>query len=223
MVKFLCTTVLVLALAEISLAQTEVRFTFAQLGSVDVLLDSNTPQNDASFLSYVNAGAYNDTVIHRSDQADLGCQVVQGGGYVPNSNPDVAPTAIAQTYTAPYESTGLSNVKYTLGAASYSYQGSAGSQWYFNMGNNSDLDGGYTAFGTVVGGTSVLDQIFSLKVYDLESNSPFSTVPLFPSYTTFPPQPADWVTVTSVQVVPEPATLSLLALGGLAALRRRGR
>jgi cyclophilin family peptidyl-prolyl cis-trans isomerase len=275
-----------LMFAQTALAQDiRVRMTFSQLGSVDVLLDPNTPQTTACFLNYVTAGLYNGTVIHRSDQTDAGVYVIQGGGYVPNSNPDVAPSEIAQTYTAPYASTGLSNVEYTLAAASTAAAGPMSSQWDFNMGNNSDLDGSYCAFGTAVGGTSVLNSIFGLTVYDLEDSSPFSTVPLFPSYTTFPPQAADWVTLTScyrtqslgdfnqdgavdasdftvwaanvgkigtawmagdangdglvdvadydiwfahqgvsapaVSPAPEPATISLLALAGLAILRRR--
>jgi MYXO-CTERM domain-containing protein len=183
----------------VAIAQTRVRMTFAQLGSVDIVLDANTPLTEANFLGYVDTSAYNSTVIHRSDQTDSGCQVIQGGGYIPNAtDPTQEPAEIAQRTPSTFESTGLSNVKYTIGAASTAAQGPMSSQWYFNMGNNSDLDPSYCAFGTVVGGTSVLDSIFALSVYNFGSSTPFSTVPLFPTFSgTGYPATTDWVTLAS--------------------------
>lgn len=64
---------------------TIVRFQMADGSRFDVnLYDRRTPATVANFLAYVNSGAYNNVVIHRSQSGF----VVQGGGFTfPGSLP----------------------------------------------------------------------------------------------------------------------------------------
>jgi hypothetical protein len=121
---------------------------------------------------------------------------------------------------------GDSNVMMTIGAARSSDPDSATSQWYINMADNSagfdDQPGipGYTVFGHVVSGWDTVLAIYGQNVYNF--GSPFSTLPLESSYSgSGMPVFGDFVIIESVALAPEPATVALLAGGGLALIRRR--
>jgi cyclophilin family peptidyl-prolyl cis-trans isomerase len=207
MSRCLYVAVFVLAIAGASPAATaRVRITFYQLGSVDVLLDANTPQTTDNFLSYVDAGSYAGSIMDRSDNKS-GQMVLQGGNYV------ATPTTldpILQTYgTASFEGAlGLSNNTYTLGAATAAAKSPAGSGWYFNMANNTDFNGNYTAFGTVINGSAVLDEIYGLQTYNF--NVPqLATVPMMPSFNPkYFPQVTDWVLVSAAYRISIPGDIN---------------
>jgi len=154
---------------------TIVRFQMADGARFDVnLYDKRTPATVANFLAYVNSGAYNNVVIHRSQSGF----VVQGGGYTyPGSLPFGTVVERAAVTNEPL----LSNVRGTIAMAKLSGNAnSATSQWFINMGNNSaNLDvqnGGFTVFGEVTaGGMAVLDAINALPVFN---SSPFDSLPL---------------------------------------------
>ena len=129
-------------------------------GNVEVnLFDNATPKTVANFLSYVNDGSYNTTVIHRSVKGFI----VQGGGFTY----DGAKLVKTDTKAAVVNEPVYSNVKGTIAMAKLgSDANSATNQWFFNMADNSaNLDfqnSGFTVFGQVVSGFDVLEKIQGL-------------------------------------------------------------
>lgn len=157
-------------------AQT-VRFD-TSLGGIDVILNPSTaPNTVANFMTYVNAGSYNKTIIHRV----IPSFVVQGGGYIVKSHlpfffPPNAP--IANEYKA-------SNVRGTIAMALAGADiNSAQDEWFFNQADNSStLDSqSFTVFGNVANDASlyVLDTIAAVPTYTLTitANNSLSNLPL---------------------------------------------
>lgn len=140
------------------------------------LYPAAAPQTVANFLTYLNDGAYSDTIFHRSVPGF----VEQTGGYV-------SPTATfsggtsqftAITTNAPIPSEyGIPNVLGTVAMALDSGTNEATSQWFVNMGNNTQSLNGYTVFGQVISGMSVLYNVESLPVKNVD-NGTFSQLPV---------------------------------------------
>jgi peptidyl-prolyl cis-trans isomerase A (cyclophilin A) len=137
------------------------------LGPFEVnLYDQDTPATVANFLSYVNAGSYDNVVIHRS-AANF---VVQGGGF---SSTGALPLLGVPANSAVINEPEFSSVRGTIAMAKLGGDpNSATNQWFFNLGNNSaNLDvqnGGFTVFGEVTGtGMTVVDAIAALPVFNL--------------------------------------------------------
>jgi cyclophilin family peptidyl-prolyl cis-trans isomerase len=207
-------------------AGTIVNFKVSGLSFDVELFDEDAPITVANFLSYMNAGAYDNSIIHRSTSYNPAqVQIIQGGGFQLVGNTISAiPTAdpIINEF-------GLSNLRGTIAMAKIGGQpNSATSQWFFNVTDNPNLDlavnsGGFTVFGQVIGevGLNAIDQIAGLQVFDINAlvgapvNGPFGEVPLING--------ESLVIVDSVAVVPEPSALALAALGIAAACIRRRR
>jgi cyclophilin family peptidyl-prolyl cis-trans isomerase len=119
------------------------------------LADEAAPQHVANFLRYVDMGYYTGTVFHRV-QSGL---FVQGGGH------DRELRARSTLPPVPNESSnGLHNTRGTVAAARTSDPDSARSQFFVNLGDNTEqLDGGrepgYTVFARVTEGMEVFDAI----------------------------------------------------------------
>ncbi len=99
-------------------------------GNIDVeLLASVAPASVANFLSYANAGSYNNSFIHRSAPGF----VIQGGGY------DVANDQIYTiTENAPVAGEhSVANTRGTLAYALSTGPDSGTDQWFFNLADNS--------------------------------------------------------------------------------------
>ena len=204
-------------------------------GSFQVqLYDTATPITVENFLNYVANGRYNGPFMHRLVMdPDPGIKIIQGGGYVPGPPFDYVPaySPILNEFDP-----SRSNVRGTIAMAKTSDPDSATSQFFFNLGDNSTaldnplISGGYTVFGEVIGnGMDVLDAMGALETFSFKNSSnPVTTyltdVPLW-DYTSVDLQNSVPVTadnfVTFNVTVPEPASLSLLVLGGLVMLRRR--
>jgi cyclophilin family peptidyl-prolyl cis-trans isomerase len=129
---------------------------------VITLAPDKTPLTVDNFLKYVNAGFYDNTVIHRLSPNF----VVQGGGYANPVSPAAIPTH--KTTNAPIAlevNKGLSNVQWTIAMARTSEPNSATSEFFINLVNNSAaLDphagsAGYAVFGNVSAGTDVVQAI----------------------------------------------------------------
>lgn len=141
-----------------------------------VLFDQQAPLTVANFLRYIRNGKYQGSFIHRLAKNF----VVQGGGFRWN---EAGQIAAIETYANVMNEPGVSNVRGTIAMAKLgSDPNSATSQWFINQNNNAaNLDfqnGGFTAFGRVVGnGMQVVDEINALPAYSLGS-SVFSEVPL---------------------------------------------
>ena len=168
-----------------------VRFSTTQ-GDIDVqLLPDTAPQTVANFLKYMNRGAFNGTIIHRS-VPDF---VIQGGGYKVEGN-----RLVHITEDAPVQNEfRLSNTRGTIAMAKVADKpNSATSEWFFNLKDNgSNLDsqnGGFTVFGRITNdaGLAVIDKIATLP----RSGNP-ADAPIQPDL--------KFVTVTSIAVITAPA------------------
>jgi cyclophilin family peptidyl-prolyl cis-trans isomerase len=134
------------------------------LGDIPLELYPNmAPQTVANFRAYADSGDWNGALIHRSVPGF----VIQGGGY----------REVAGAYqTIPTDppvtnEPCLSNTVGTIAMARIGGQvNSATSQWFVNLANNTGLDsvdGGFTAFGRVIGnGMTVAQQIAALPRVD---------------------------------------------------------
>lgn len=165
------------------------------------LLDTATPNTVANFRSYADDGDWDNTFIHRSVPGF----VVQGGGFsfddaigFPQGIPSDPPVV---------NEPGISNLRGTVAMAKLGGDpNSATNQWFFNLGDNSaNLDfqnGGFTAFGRVVGGTmTVVDQIAALPIFD--AGQPFDTLPLIEPEGTI--DDSELVNITAVTLLDIPA------------------
>lgn len=140
-------------------------------GVIDIeLYDTEAPITVANFLSYVNGGDYNGTVIHRHASVDTsGVSVIQGGGYICcnlfQNLFHIQEDSPIQNEFDPSRS----NIRGTIAMAKTSDPDSATSEWFVNLDDNSaGLDdpsnsGGFTVFGHVLEpGMNVLDEIAAL-------------------------------------------------------------
>jgi peptidyl-prolyl cis-trans isomerase A (cyclophilin A) len=126
------------------------------------LYDTEAPITVQNFLSYTSTQFYTNTLVHRVDR-DF---VIQGGGFVSGQVPKAgvgAPIVLE-------DNTRLSNRRGTLAMARTGEPNSATSQWFFNVRDNTFLDGnaaqrGYAIFGQIISGLPVMDAINSLPVY----------------------------------------------------------
>jgi cyclophilin family peptidyl-prolyl cis-trans isomerase len=128
-------------------------------GAVDVEIDERAaPRHAANFLAYVESGFYDGTIIHRIVPGTM----VQGGRFDPSFSERTPNAPIANEST-----NGLGNRRGTIAAARSEDPNSASSQFFFNLTDNSHLDGsigspGYTVFGRVTAGLDALDTIAEL-------------------------------------------------------------
>jgi cyclophilin family peptidyl-prolyl cis-trans isomerase len=149
--------------------------------NVDIkLLDDAAPLTVANFLNYVKDGDYINSFFHRSVPGF----VVQAGGFIydnelndgafsndPSINdfpgglqPVPEDPPVLNEFNKP-------NVRGTIAMAKIGGDpDSATSQWFFNLADNSsNLDtqnGGFTVFGEVLNGMSVVDNIAGQAIYD---------------------------------------------------------
>ena len=221
-------------------AQT-VRFSFnggslATTGNIDVVLTpTTTPLTVANFLSYLNAGAYNNSIIHRSVPAF----VIQAGGYQ-LINGAVSTTSQNAPITNEFS---VSNTKGTIAMAQSSSPtgtptaaNSATNQWFFNTVNNaSSLDSqDFVVFGSITAQTgspnglalmTALNQlpVFTEVLPGLSSVGDFTDIPLINGYidgNTIVPD--NFVLVTSVVVLPVPIQTGVLNSASAAAAIQNG-
>jgi len=146
-------------------ANSVVRFS-SNVGEIDMeLFDTEKPLTVANFLSYVNAGRYNQSFIHRSVPGS----VIQGGGFGLSGNAVVSVPTSAAVPNEP----GISNQRGTVAMAKLGDNpNSATSQWFINLENNAAIldnqNGGFTVFGRVLGnGMALADRVASLKTQNL--------------------------------------------------------
>jgi peptidyl-prolyl cis-trans isomerase A (cyclophilin A) len=128
-------------------------------GAIDVDIDEQrAPLHAANFERYMESGFYAGTVIHRAVRGSM----VQGGSFDRSLERRTAGVPVANE-----SGNGLSNVRGTIAASRATDPNSATSQFFFNLTDNSHLDGapgtpGYTVFGRVTAGLDVLDRISAL-------------------------------------------------------------
>jgi cyclophilin family peptidyl-prolyl cis-trans isomerase len=120
------------------------------------LQPDRAPLTVQNFLRYVNEGFYTNTLFHRV----VSNFVAQGGGH-DSVSLKLKPT---HEYIVNESGNGLENKRGTVGMARSGPAHSANSQFYVNLGDNTELDPlptrwGYAVFGRVVEGMEVLDKI----------------------------------------------------------------
>ena len=159
----------------------KVRF-YMNMGTVEIeLYGTQSPLNVANFLSYVDDGSYNNSIIHRTRDGSTvaGSDLfAQGGSYKFDGTAITTRAAVNNEFNA---ANGLSNVAYTLAAARGSNPNSATSGWFINQTNNaSSFDPGpYTVLGKVTLGTSIIDQIPYLNNLPILQGSGLDSMPIY--------------------------------------------
>jgi cyclophilin family peptidyl-prolyl cis-trans isomerase len=134
------------------------------VGNIDITLaPDKAPKTVDNFLHYANTGFYNQTIFHRV----VSGFIMQGGGYAPQIT-DVSTATLKTGLFAPIavESTGLSNVTWSISMANSNNPPSVDSitttsEFFFNLGNNTALDGYYPVFGSITAGTTVVQAIIA--------------------------------------------------------------
>lgn len=140
------------------------------MGTIKVqLFPAKAPITVKNFLTYVNMGFYNGTIVHRIDF------VIGMGGYTEALAGKPTLAGIKNE-----SKNGLKNVRGTLAMARYDNPDSATSQFFINLKDNSHLDPsgnqyGYAVFGKVVEGMDVVDSIAKVKT---GNKGPFSNIPV---------------------------------------------
>ncbi len=126
-----------------------------------------TPAAAQHFLSFVDDGSYNGTIIQQADRG----QTIQGGGFkAPTAilgQPGGVPASLPNRGT-PSAEPGNPNQRGTvvLAAATPGSGGGSG-QWVVNMAENAARDGQATVFGRVLGtGMQVVDAMANSRVQD---------------------------------------------------------
>jgi len=133
-----------------------------------------TPVTVENFLRYVDNGLYDGLIFHRVINGFM----IQGGGFNAGMNQ-------LSTYE-PIKNeadTGLSNARGTIAMARTGVVDSATSQFFINHADNSRLDYvspssyGYAAFGRVIEGMEVVDEIAGVQTGNQQG---YQNVPLEP-------------------------------------------
>jgi uncharacterized protein (TIGR03437 family) len=169
------------------------------VGDIDVLLSPDVaPLTVANFLSYVNSGAYTNSIFYRSVPGF----VIQAGGYNLVNHVPVATPQKAAVKNEP----NVTNARGTIAMAKLGNDpNSATNQWFFNLADNgSNLDnqnGGFTVFGriTTSSGLAVMDSIANQPVYNY--GAPFDALPLR-NYKSGTIQDSNFLLVSSIVQLP---------------------
>ncbi len=137
------------------------------LGVIGIELDAErAPETVKNFLAYAQSGHYANTVFHRViDQF-----MIQGGGFEPGMKQKPTRAPIKNEADRATKA-GLRNERYTIAMARTAEPHSASAQFFINVKDNGFLDHtaptpqgwGYCAFGRVVEGQDVVDQIKGVK------------------------------------------------------------
>ncbi|MDD1441743.1 peptidylprolyl isomerase [Dolichospermum sp. ST_sed3] len=150
-------------------------------GIINVVLFDQTaigaPLTVQNFQSYVTAGSYTNSFIHRS----IPGFIVQGGGYTYNNSTfgEIPANPAVQNEF----SINRSNLRGTIAMAKLgSDPNSATNEWFFNLANNSiNLDkqnGGFTVFGQAIATNDLttIDAIANVPIYN--GGGAFTDIPL---------------------------------------------
>jgi peptidyl-prolyl cis-trans isomerase B (cyclophilin B) len=123
------------------------------------LYADKAPVSVGNFVNYAKSGYYDGTIFHRV----IGNFMIQGGGFTPDMQKKTTGEPIQNE-----AANGLKNKRGTIAMARTNNPHSATSQFFINVNDNTDLDytgegssreWGYTVFGRVTSGMSVVDSI----------------------------------------------------------------
>lgn len=134
------------------------------VGEIVLELDrEKAPRTVENFLRYVRDGFFDGTLFHRVVPGF----VIQGGGFVPGKRPGVLRKKPARAPIPNESNNGLQNLRGTVAMARTADPHSANSQFYINLGDNTNLDHresprrqwGYAVFGRVITGWDTVERI----------------------------------------------------------------
>jgi len=150
---------------EYSASGTKVLFITSK-GDIVIQMREDRPITTTNFVNLVKDGYYNDTTFMRV----LAGFMIQGGEGK-TTEPNIQDE---------YNKGDNVNSKMTIAMANTGQANSASTQFFINVANNTDLDSGYTVFGQVIYGQSVVMAISNVPVewstvYD-ESSQPITPV-----------------------------------------------
>ncbi|GHU08642.1 peptidyl-prolyl cis-trans isomerase [Betaproteobacteria bacterium] len=125
--------------------------------------EEKAPETVKNFISYVEAGHYDNTLFHRVIDGFM----IQGGGFEANGMKEKPSKAPIKNEA----DNGLKNDAYTIAMARTNDPHSATAQFFINVADNGFLNfkqpngsgWGYCVFGKVVEGTDVVDKIKGVK------------------------------------------------------------
>ena len=151
---------------------------YTSLGAFNMqLFPTNAPKTVANFLSYVNDGAYENTIFHRlTSLTNNGLAVLQTGGYKADANLSQIATwgPVTNEYSIP-NSIGTVAMAKLPGDPN-----SATDEWFINISDNSatlntNNNGGFTVFAQVIGNgmSNVVDRIAAEPTYNYGNFSEF--------------------------------------------------
>ena len=132
-------------------------------GTISIELDAEkAPESAKNFISYAEAGHYDNTIFHRVIPGFM----IQGGGFEPGMKQKPCKDPIKNE-----ADNGLKNDSYTIAMARTSDPHSATAQFCINVAGNDFMNfktphangWGYCVFGKVVDGTEVVDKIKGVK------------------------------------------------------------
>ncbi len=124
------------------------------------------PKTVANFVKNVQEGFYSGTIFHRVIEGFM----VQGGGYDEEFNRK----SVSETVEGEFDANGIdNNLKHTRGVISMARTNapnSASTQFFIMHADAPHLDGQYAAFGRVVSGMEVIDEIAESPIRDNAPN-----------------------------------------------------
>lgn len=132
-------------------------------GTISIELDAEkAPETVKSFLAYVEAGHYDNTVFHRVIDGFM----IQGGGFEPGMKQKPTNEPVKNE-----ADNGLKNARGTVAMARTQDPHSASAQFFINLADNKFLDfsaptaqgWGYCVFGHVTEGMDTVDAIKAVK------------------------------------------------------------
>ncbi|MDE1924739.1 MAG: peptidylprolyl isomerase [Patescibacteria group bacterium] len=133
------------------------------LGDITIeFLSQQAPQTVANFIKLAQGGFYDGTKFHRVIKGFMD----QGGDPLTKDDSKMASWGTGGPgYTIPDEITSAnSNTAGTIAMANTGQPNSAGSQFFINAVDNPSLNSGYTVFGKVTAGMSVVTEINNVAV-----------------------------------------------------------
>ncbi|MCX7397375.1 MAG: peptidylprolyl isomerase [Planctomycetales bacterium] len=157
------------------------------------MFNAEAPITVTNFLAYINAGRYENSIIHRSVATGSGANatpfVIQGGGFtVEDGLVNVVPKF--NTITSEFNAA-RGNQTGTISMAHPSNTNLGSSEWFINLNNNTDLntdsvDKRHTVFGRVVGnGMTVVNAIHALTETNLVDETGLTALTDVPYRKTF--------------------------------------
>lgn len=138
------------------------------------LFRDKAPITVANFLAYVDSGHYNGTIFHRV----IPNFMIQGGGFLPDMTEKETGEPIVNE-----SRNRLHNIRGTVAMARTADPDSAAAQFFINQRSNLRLDWmpgqeGYTVFGEVTDGMSVVDYMASSPVQTLNGHRDVPVEPI---------------------------------------------